>query len=229
LSDKVVDEVYREHGAFFKQFALNEIMIWLDFLNFWISQHEHAPILLMRYEDLIQNPQTELLRVLEFATCEGSNDWAGRVDEVLQQEGHGYQSTPLGSISRAVEVSPQPTQKVVPFGKSLKRFSLDLLHQMHDLDKFGWLETLGYHVFKGCFPQNIANGDFPPLPADFGWNRDRDGVNAPNSTNQCFQVNQATELELRPPHCPFGRSMRTWRRKQTRDDTQPFPTRSITK
>jgi hypothetical protein len=235
-SDKVVDEVYSEHAAFFQQLVLNEIVVWLNFLNFWVSQHENAPIMLMRYEDLIQNPKEEMLLVLEFSTRENSNDWAGRIDQVLRQERHGYQSSTLGSNSHDTDdKSRQPTQQTVPaFGKSLKRWLeklgydvfQDLLQQIHDLDKCGWLEKLGYDVFQG-FPQSIVTGDFPPLPSDVRW--DTRDTNLLDSTECVVRVNQPTELELRPPNCPFGRNMRTWRRKHTQDDMQPFPTRSTTK
>ena len=217
-TDKVVDEVYQEHAVFFQQLALNEMKIWLDFLHFWNSQREHAPILWMRYEDLIQNPLREMLRALDFLTKKDSDNWRGRVDEVLQRKGHGYQSIPLGATSKS-------TEKALPFGQSLTQYPPELLHQMHEIDKFGWLEKMGYHVYNQGFPQNIANGDFPPLPVTF--EEDKGNNSAPNPASILLRINQPSNLELRPSHCPYGRNMRNWRRTHTNDDTTPFPTRSI--
>lgn len=111
-------------------------------------------------------------------------------------------------------------------GRSLRRgmFPETLLRAIHDFDEtpqrpreheFGgkWLETLGYHVYKQGFPNNLDQ--LPPLPVlDFATNE--------NCGSLTINV-QDVSLELRPRDSPYGRKMRQWRRQRTANDTQPFP------
>jgi len=206
-TEKVVDEVYEEHAAFYHQLVLNEMKVWIQFLDFWNAQG--IDTLWMRYEDLIQNPKDELLRTLQFCTCKEAEQWVARVESVLQWRGHGYQSVPLGQMER--------TERLSPFGRSLQRFPPDLLKVLHDMDTSGWLESFGYHIFKQNFPENFLQGCMPPAQA----------INAiaKSPCAKTVQVNFPPQQELRSPSSPFGRKMRDWRRIYTIDDTNPFPTR----
>jgi hypothetical protein len=65
---KVTDEVYQAHQEFYFNLIRNEMNIWLAFHTFWIQQQYKIPILMVRYEDLIENPQRELERILTFAS-----------------------------------------------------------------------------------------------------------------------------------------------------------------
>jgi Sulfotransferase domain len=206
-TEKVVDEVYEQHADFYHQLVLNEMKVWIQFLDYWKSQG--IDTLWMRYEDLIQNPKEEMLRVLQFCTCRETELWVERVESVLQWRGHGYQSAPLGRM--------QGTEMMSPFGRSLQRYPPDLQQRLHDIDTRGWLETFGYHVFKQNFPENVLQECMPPVPA----------MNVIDTLTcaTTLQVNFPSQEELRSPSSPFGRKMRDWRRKYTADDTNPFPTR----
>ena len=163
----------------------------------------------MQYEDLIQNPKSELLRTLQFCTCRETEQWVERVESVLQWRDHGYQSVPLGQMERAETRSP--------FGRSLQRYPPDLQKVLHDVDTSGWLETFGYHVFKQNFPENFLHGCIPPVPAM--------NAVAKSTCAKTVQVNFPPQEELRSPSSPFGRKMRDLRRMYTIDDTNPLPTR----
>lgn len=217
---KVTDQVYDEHAAFFAQLALNEIKVWINFLEYWTSQS--APLLWVRYEDLILDPQRELLRILEFSTFRNEYYWCDRVQLVLQQQqGHGYRSRNPRTPSTPSSTQRPSQEKKCPFGQSLKRYSKKLLEQMHDLDDHGWLLKLGYHIFLQDFPNNVMRRELPPLPDLSLFESD---TSPRNTIRPRLVVNHPVEHDLRPLHCPFGRNMREWRRKHTYDDSQPFPT-----
>ncbi len=218
-TEKVTDEVYQQHEAFFQKLVLNEIKVWIAFIEFWSLQP--GPLLWVRYEDLIQHTQEELLRILIFATCKDENHWLARVQFVLQREGHGYRSLPSRPESTDDIGTPNYSEKdkALPFGRSLKRYSLELLHQMHDLDEHGWLEKFGYHLFLQSFPHNVSCEKHITFPGTDHFESENR-----NDTQATLSINKPTDIELRSPHCLFGRNMREWRRKYTNDDTQPFPT-----
>jgi Sulfotransferase domain len=63
---KVTDQVYQDHYKFYQDLIRNEMQIWLAFHKFWMAHK--IPILLVRYEDLMEHPQRELERILMFAS-----------------------------------------------------------------------------------------------------------------------------------------------------------------
>lgn len=118
-------------------------------------------------------------------------------------------------------------------GRSLRKglFSQQMLKQIHDFDDLpkirrnnknddqggGWLERLGYHIYKQGFPNNLDS--LPPVPA-------LDSTECcGDDNNGSLAINiQDVSLELRPRDSPYGRNMSRWRRKLTENDTAPFPT-----
>ncbi|OEU19468.1 P-loop containing nucleoside triphosphate hydrolase protein [Fragilariopsis cylindrus CCMP1102] len=136
--------------------------------------------------------------------------------------------------------------------------SIQLLRDIHDFDDSynnnrrhgrgdrggdgcGWLERLGYHVYKQGFPNNLNN--LPPVPilqlqmepqeptatksnangsstCNTAVNRNQNG----NIKNTLTINQQDISLELRSRDSPYGRNMRRWRRTYTDNDTKPFPT-----
>jgi hypothetical protein len=122
-------------------------------------------------------------------------------------------------------------------GRSLRKglFPRELLQQIHDFDDLpnprrkndkddragGWLERLGYHIYKQGFPNNLNN--LPPVPV---LDTTRCGGEDGSSRNGGSLTINARDvsLELRPRDSPYGRNMRRWRRKLTANDTIPFPT-----
>lgn len=156
-------------------------------------------------------------------------DAAGAVAAPLSQQRshhHGYRpSSAAGSV-----------------GGSLRkqRYDTDLLQELHDMDESGgsgggngngnggWLERLGYHVYRQGFPNNLDS--LPPLPpAGCGGNNSNNNNNkgddrSGGGSSISLTINSPLSHELRTRDCPFGRNMRDWRREHTDNDTRPFPT-----
>lgn len=228
-TEKVTEEVYERFADFFQDLVRNEMVVWLEFLEFWATRTD-IPVLLVRYEDLIGNPRLELEKVLNFYG-QGSSDgtltaaqlWKDRLDTVLENHGsHGYQkkrSQPQSAITPANPNESTGTKPNSSIGRSItKRYSPALLQEMHNLDRGGWLKRFGYHIYDQDFPNNLQN--LPVLS--------QTNATPPTKINSqgkpiTVLLNQP-EVELRPPNSPFGRKMRDWRRKHTKDDTEPFPT-----
>lgn len=202
-TEKVTPEIYDKYKIFFADLVRNEMKVWSDFLRFWASRSD-IPVLIVRYEDLILQPISQIERILNFYGKGGhgvpaAQVWKARLDIVLSNRGfHGYQSSSNSKSNSSI-------------GRSVStRYSPEVLHAMHEIDQDGWLSRLGYHVFEQDFPNNLdslpALGDAPR------------GI-----SSRSVLVNQP-DIDLRPPQSPFGRLMRDWRRKRTKADTQPFPT-----
>lgn len=196
-TDKVTEEVYREHWDFYCSFVRNEMKIWLRFHEFWDSQG--IPILWVRYEDLLSDTAGALHEILKFSTSYDPSLWGNRVEGSLNSGSYGYRSR----------------DKKPSFGKSLQRYPEDLIQELHSMDQGDWLKRFGYHKYDQGFPNNF--------PSNMCWKPDwRDENARPAGRDDHLVVNQPNQ-DLRPRNCPYGRLMRKWRRQHTKADTEPFP------
>lgn len=218
---KVTDEVYEAHATFFEDMVRNEFRVWRDFLTFYVeqSQRHQVPLLWVRYEDLIHHQYRELERILEF--CAKSDWWRHRLDAFSPKEPSNSHAETKQQPRRRSQLGYQSSTSTSSIGRSLKlkRFSPELLEELHDLDdniteKNHWLKKLGYHIYCQDFPNNLDQ--LPSVPPS----SDVESVGAGNSS---MRINEPRPKELRPHDSPFGRKMRDWRRRYTANDTQPFP------
>jgi hypothetical protein len=204
-TEKVTDEIYEQFHDFFQDLVRNEMKVWLDFLDFWYHKGK-IPLLVVRYEDLIRSPRSELERILEFYTTGGAEKWKTRLDTVFsQQRSHGYQQSQSKNNNPSI-------------GRSIARgrYPPDLFEALHQMDEHGWLERFGYHVLNNPegFPKNLEESLPPPPPQK---------IITETTSSTTMTINQP-DIDLRPRNCPYGRNMRTWRRAHTMNDTRPFPT-----
>ena len=197
-TEKVTEEVYERFQDFFHDLVINEMQVWLDFHQFWCSVQ--IPLLISRYEDLINEPRSELKKILEFYTASPDilHSLEPRLDSVLRQGSHGYQ--------------PKSSSSSSTIGRSIRRgrYPPELVSKLQQMDNHGWLQKFGYQVQEQNFPNNLDS--LPPI------------TQANNFDIEASLVINQREIDLRPPNCPYGRNMRAWRRRYTVDDTKPFPT-----
>eukprot|EP00980_Cylindrotheca_fusiformis_P012806 scaffold3151_cov110-Cylindrotheca_fusiformis.AAC.4 len=201
-TEKVTEEIYNKFEGFFEDLVRNEMKVWSDFLRFWATQSD-IPVLMVRYEDLVLRPRSQLERIFSFYAkgndgMTASDLWADRIDVVLaNRSSHGYQSS-------------SDSKSHTSIGRSVStRYKPELLREMHALDRENWLKRLGYHVYEQEFPNNLNSLPVLELPSG-------------DTPFKSLAIN--TGIDLRPPDSPYGRLMRNWRRKHTKDDTEPFPT-----
>ena len=73
------DAIYTKYAGKFDGLARHEIEIWCNFHYYWLDvcKKNKVPILLVRYEDLILNVETEMIRVMKFLLHDDNNDCGG--------------------------------------------------------------------------------------------------------------------------------------------------------
>jgi hypothetical protein len=265
-TQKVSDQVYQDHYEFFENLVRNEFAIWRDFHQFWLSQSSKGiPLLVMRYEDLIGQPQIELARILKFSLLPGANDtnnnsdltarWKDRIEAATTNtcRGSSYGNTRIAitttqgqsgsTTSNNSSTGGGSSSTMSSIGRSLRRYSTELLQELHDLDTpAGLLSKFGYHVHQQGFPNNLINNctaidetNMPNRPLSENESKIKSESSTTTTsktaplTTFCSETSSPLvinnpQVDIRPPNCLYGRKMRDWRRRHTKDDTEPFPT-----
>ena len=204
----VTDAVYERFHDKFEALVKNEIQVWLNFLNYWLEETK-IPVLVVRFEDLIQDTERELIRMMEFSLEQPSlsSYWQKRVRHVTS-----------GSVEKLGSYQPRSASPGVTFvGKSLRkgRYSNELIQYIHSTTAslpVNYLQKYGYDVFSQDFPNNFAARRQPPI----------DPPSQRSTVPQTVIMNSG--LSIRPLNCQFGRAMQAWRHSVTKDDTEPLPT-----
>jgi hypothetical protein len=237
------ESVYERYSSKFESMARHEIKVWCDFHYYWfdVCEKEGIPLLIVRYEDLVLNPESEMQRVMSFlvktSMSELSDFWEWRVQ-------HATRKTPEPNDNEVTNQSTCTTflgsyrprsssGGLSSIGKSLKknRYSKSVLCHMNDvavslelerkMAKSSRLHQQPHMTLLQRFGYDIVNQDFPsnfvqPLPVD------NDISIQKSRSNRSVQIN--TSAEIRSSDDPFGRAMTSWRRGETNGDKEPFPT-----
>jgi hypothetical protein len=223
----VTDAVYDRFRDKFQALVENEIHIWLRFHEYWLHSENcrQIPVLVVRFEDLIQDANKELVRILEFSfgqqSGEGLSDfWMQRIQHVT-----GNPIDKLGSYR------PRGASKGVDsIGKSLRkgRYSDELLQTLHaaasNSPGENLLQSFGYDIFAQGFPNNFKEGTEPLVDR-----LDRQHSTIPDTdTNKAQTAAAVVKMNVgapvRPYDCPFGRALQSWRHSVTNKDAEPLPT-----
>lgn len=199
----VTDEVYTRFADKFDRLVRNEIEIWLRFHDYWLEECS-IPVLVVRFEDLIQDPAAQLRRALKFSfneTASLSPFWERRIQYVTR----GSSSERLGSYR------PRSSQSKVLF-KSLSkgRYSDEQLSYIDERSAAfhqNYVEKFGY--------KRTADG-FPSKLSALRLEKYEPSVSSPIAVNRGRPV--------RPLDCEFGRWMQQWRHSITDNDRNPLPT-----
>jgi hypothetical protein len=153
-TETVTDEVYHCHKDFWELFVRNEIKVWIRFHRFWLDAK--IPVLWVRYEDFLKDPQRELMRMASFLKMDTSR--VTHACDTIHSNTTSYQPRTKGQ--RAV-------------GKALKRYSLRVLSDFHTLAESlpGWknstiLEYFGYDMKPQGFPNNFYSNKVEPIPVE---------------------------------------------------------------
>ena len=72
------------------------------------------------------------------------------------------------------------------------------------------LQKFGYDIYKQNFPENFKHGGSPTF------------VGKQSRTPGCVTINKTPEIRSKDDE--FGRKMTHWRRGETDNDSNPFPT-----
>jgi len=110
----ITPEVREKTKKQFEEYVLKEIRVWKRFHNFWMSQD--IPLLLIRYEDLIREPDKVMARVLQFVLeiQRMGTFFSERIDRCIKEQ---------QEIERMGSYKPRSGG----IGKSLAKYSPELL------------------------------------------------------------------------------------------------------
>lgn len=249
------ESVYKKYANKFESLARHEIRIWCEFHYYWLDvcQKEGVPLLVVRYEDLVLDPESEMQRVIAFLKEEDGNGeslldsfWKWRIRHALgksnNQESSAANQKDSGSTSNLGSYQPRSSSGgILSIGKTLRknRYSESTLTHMHDVAASGevnrnnntskfasissvnktkkqqsnetLLQKFGYDIYNQNFPENFKQP--PPVPTFAGKRNKNPGRVTINKTP-----------EIRSKDDEFGRKMTLWRRGETDDDSNPFPT-----
>jgi len=239
-TETVTDEVYAMLQEKFVGLVQNEMSIWIRFHRYWLEQVD-IPILVVRFEDLIRDPASQMDRVLQFLSHLDPlpKEWSQRIRESCSTSSSSVSasetscSATLGTASLGSYRPRSATSKKVSIGKSLVkgRYSDDLIQKMHDIARkespsgssINLLERFGYDVLKQNFPSNFEkDGQVVSPVIDIEPSCQQESKSRRTSRVTTVKVNDGPEL--RSPNSPYGRAMTKWRHGLTNKDKDPFPT-----
>jgi hypothetical protein len=206
----LTDEVYLQYREKFEALVENEIYVWHRFYKYWLEEVT-IPVLLVRFEDLVQYPSRELARMLKFMlqVNELSQFWEDRIRHVTR-----VSTEKLGSYR------PRTTAEGSFFGKSIKkgRYTDSLLHTIHDVSRsftsMNLLASLGYDVLSSNSLEDMQ----PEVASRLSR---RASVSSASSPATSLTINEG--VLVRPFTCPFGRALTAWRHSVTNNDKNPLP------
>lgn len=229
-TETVTDDVYARFRDKFEQLAKNEINVWCDYHHYWLEKNRKSgfPLLIIRFEDLIQRPAGELRRILQFISSQnnGSSKKQAKLDHFWQQR-IIHATTTTEEHNMLGSYRPRTSTKGVhSIGKSLRkgRYSPEILDYFHsvaaEIAEFNASENLltmfRYHIFDQQFPENFVRGSAEDVVL-----QGNSHTLQPDASSKTLRINSGSLV--RPKNCPFGRDMRNWRLQHTNNDTEPFP------
>jgi len=240
------ESVYIKYADKFEGLAKHEIKVWCEFHYYWLDmcERENVPLLIIRYEDLVLNTETEMIRIINFLVDEQEHQdnssnmksfWKWRVQHATGKT--KSKSTTANTTTTTANLgSYQPRSSNGgrnSIGKSIrkKRYSESVLCHMHEIAasmeldrKHNSKKKSGYSTKSESllcrFGYDIYTQQFPenfkePPPVL---------SSAVNSKKVSGTVLINKTPEIRSKDDEYGRPMTFWRRGETDGDKQPFPT-----
>ena len=170
---KTIDEnVRREHQKLWEDMVLKEILVWRDFHEYWLQRPNNIPILVIRYEDLIRFTGKVAAKAVEFILeVKDMRFFQRRIDQCILEE----QLEQLGPY--------KPRSGGI--GKSLEKYSPELLQQMNTMGIIATMEKLGYGEM---LVPNPAEWDLEPLD-EYGVELSSEEDEQPNNVPPVVAIN----------------------------------------
>ena len=245
------ESVYSKYADKFEGLAKHEIKVWCEFHYYWLDmcERENIPLLLIRYEDLVLDTETEMIRIINFLNDEqehqsnsSSNEsnvksfWKWRVQHAIGTT-KSKSTTANTNTTTANLGSYQPRSSnggLNSIGKSIrkKRYSESVLCHMHEIAASMELDSKHNSKKK----RNGSSNKLDTLLCRFGYDiytqqfpenfKEAPPVLSSAVTskkgNGTVLINKTPEIRSKDDE--YGRPMTFWRRGETDGDKQPFPT-----
>ena len=147
------ESVYTKYAQKFEELVKHEIQIWCEFHYYWmdICEKEGVPLLIVRYEDLVLDIETEMMRIMKFLMSSiqtqesNSNDndvdrmnsfWKWRIQHSTGKASKTKTSTETTNTSNLGSYQPRASSGgLASIGKSIRkrRYSESVLCHMHEI------------------------------------------------------------------------------------------------
>jgi Sulfotransferase domain len=203
----LADEVYDRFRDKWECLARNEIHIWCTFLDAWLGEFSSsAPVLIVRFEDLIKDPSLQMTRLIAFSLGKPTNELSSYWKERIVHATTSATTATLGSYQPRTSSGGRSS-----IGKSIKKghYSDEMLQYIQQAaTKYpvDYLRHFGYSICEQNFPENIGQTH----------------TEVRTGNGERIQVNSG--MLIRPVDCPFGRLLQKWRHSHTDNDANPLPT-----
>jgi len=244
------ESVYIKYADKFEGLAKHEIKVWCEFHYYWLDmcERENVPLLIIRYEDLVLDTETEMIRIINFLVDEqehqsnSSNDmksfWKWRVQHTTGKTRSKSTAANTNTTTTANLGSYQPRSSnggLNSIGKSIrkKRYSESILCHMHEIAASMELDRKHNSKKKRngsgtksetllCrFGYDIYTQQFPENFKEPPLVLLSDTVTSKKVSGTVL-INKTPEIRSKDDE--YGRPMTFWRRGETDGDTKPFPT-----
>ncbi|KAL3810589.1 hypothetical protein ACHAXA_002453 [Cyclostephanos tholiformis] len=242
------ESVYIKYSQKFEAMARHEIEIWCEFHYYWfdICEKEGVPLLIVRYEDLVLNVESEMMRIIKFILGKHCNEEDGsKIDSFWEwriRHAIGNASAQTSSEKKPLNKSFIPICNLGSYkprsfsgglssvGKSIhkKRYTDSVLLHMHEV-----AVSLELKRGKKYAPTRRQQNNMTILqrfgydiytqqfPQNFNNPPSFSLRNDPPKKHGSLVINNTPEIRSKDD--PYGRAMTYWRRGETNDDTIPFP------
>lgn len=197
---RLTDAMYTKFTATYTGLVKNEIHMWHAFLHYWLGDSTDNQVCVVRYEDLVRDPEGQVARMLQcvWNVSELSDFWKGRVQHAV--------------------ISMPPRKDGSGFGKALGRYTpemLEYIREVEQADPHRYMQRFGYSIVDQDFPHNFCDVDDNNPPYTDSWEP---------ATSRTTPIQLNVGESIRPADCPYGRALREWRHSVTKNDTEPLPT-----
>jgi len=88
----LTDDAYEKYRDKFDALVANEIGVWMRFHRYWLRDRQNFPVLVVRYEDLISDPERQVRRILRFALETGDDGGSGLPEYWSNRVAHVFRS-----------------------------------------------------------------------------------------------------------------------------------------
>lgn len=125
------DDQRKKNAQVFEDMALKEIQVWRDFHEFWLQQE--IPLLVIRYEDLIRQPDKVIAHVVRFVLeVKNMGFFEERINRCIREE----QIEKLGSY--------RPRSGGIGKSLSTGMYTPELLNQLNNQEILDTMTKFGY-------------------------------------------------------------------------------------
>eukprot|EP01033_Poteriospumella_lacustris_P008450 gene8450-6109_t len=198
-------------------FVPNEAQVWTKFYLYWLEQSKQLPIMMVRYEDILQDEKMWVQRMVAFLESGNpplAHRWKNHWNEYLSNaarpvDGAGYKPKKIVIGKALTNVLTKEQAETI---RELTSAVCNLFgYELTPVSQEGNATTEATNVASHYYSLQLSPVRIPTpmLP--------------PSDSGSTISINQS--MEIRDDSDPYGRKITDLRRVYTKNDTEPFATK----